>query len=31
MNEGWSVLGVTDSPLLGGDGNQEFLAAARKA
>jgi 23S rRNA (cytidine1920-2'-O)/16S rRNA (cytidine1409-2'-O)-methyltransferase len=31
MNEGWSVLGVTDSPLLGGDGNQEFLVAARKA
>jgi 23S rRNA (cytidine1920-2'-O)/16S rRNA (cytidine1409-2'-O)-methyltransferase len=31
MNGGWLVLGVTDSPLLGGDGNQEFLVAARRA
>jgi 23S rRNA (cytidine1920-2'-O)/16S rRNA (cytidine1409-2'-O)-methyltransferase len=31
MGEGWLVMGVTDSPLVGGDGNQEFLAAARKA
>ncbi len=31
MNGGWPVLGVTDSPLLGGDGNQEFLVAAQRA
>lgn len=31
MNGGWLVQGVTDSPLLGGDGNQEFLVAARRA
>jgi 23S rRNA (cytidine1920-2'-O)/16S rRNA (cytidine1409-2'-O)-methyltransferase len=28
--EGWEVLGVTDSPIAGGDGNREFLVAARK-
>ncbi|MEJ1157865.1 TlyA family RNA methyltransferase [Prosthecomicrobium sp. N25] len=27
---GWTVLGRTESPLLGGDGNREFLLAARK-
>ena len=26
---GWHVLGQTDSPVLGGDGNREFLIAAR--
>lgn len=29
-HQGWSVLGVTPSPLDGGDGNREFLIAARK-
>ena len=29
--QGWEVLGLTDSPLVGGDGNREFLIAARKA
>lgn len=29
--EGWEVLGLTPSPLEGGDGNREFLIAARKA
>jgi len=29
--EGWSVLAVAESPILGGDGNQEFLLRARKA
>jgi 23S rRNA (cytidine1920-2'-O)/16S rRNA (cytidine1409-2'-O)-methyltransferase len=28
---GWSVLGVMESPIQGGDGNREFLVAARKA
>lgn len=27
---GWQVLGVTPSPIEGGDGNREFLIAARK-
>ena len=27
---GWSVVGVIDSPIVGGDGNREFLLAARK-
>jgi 23S rRNA (cytidine1920-2'-O)/16S rRNA (cytidine1409-2'-O)-methyltransferase len=27
---GWTVLGVTESPIIGGDGNREFLMAARK-
>ena len=27
----WSVLGVTDSPIAGADGNREFLIAARRA
>lgn len=27
---GWQVLGLTDSPIEGGDGNREFLIAARK-
>jgi 23S rRNA (cytidine1920-2'-O)/16S rRNA (cytidine1409-2'-O)-methyltransferase len=27
---GWSVLGVTDSPITGADGNREFLIAARR-
>ena len=30
-NEGWSVLGAIDSPVKGGDGNREFLIAARKS
>ncbi len=29
--QGWRVLGVTGSPVEGGDGNREFLVAARKA
>lgn len=28
--EGWTVIGVTESPITGGDGNREFLIAARK-
>jgi len=28
---GWSVAGTTESPVKGGDGNREFLLAARKA
>jgi len=28
---GWSVLGVTESPLRGPEGNIEFLIGARKA
>ncbi len=28
--EGWAVLGIIVSPIEGGDGNQEFLLAARK-
>ena len=27
---GWSVIGVTESPILGPEGNKEFLIAARK-
>lgn len=27
---GWAIIGVTDSPIEGGDGNREFLLAARK-
>ncbi|HEX7390618.1 MAG TPA: SAM-dependent methyltransferase, partial [Acidiphilium sp.] len=27
---GWRVLGLTDSPITGGDGNREFLIAAEK-
>ena len=27
---GWRVLGETESPIAGGDGNAEFLIAARK-
>ncbi|MCA3573676.1 MAG: TlyA family RNA methyltransferase [Aestuariivirga sp.] len=29
--QGWRVLGVTDSPVEGGDGNREFLVGAVKA
>jgi 23S rRNA (cytidine1920-2'-O)/16S rRNA (cytidine1409-2'-O)-methyltransferase len=29
-SSGWTVLGLTESPVLGGDGNREFLIAARK-
>jgi 23S rRNA (cytidine1920-2'-O)/16S rRNA (cytidine1409-2'-O)-methyltransferase len=28
---GWAVLGITESPITGPDGNREFLIAARKA
>jgi 23S rRNA (cytidine1920-2'-O)/16S rRNA (cytidine1409-2'-O)-methyltransferase len=28
--EGWLVLGIVASPIEGGDGNREFLLAARK-
>jgi 23S rRNA (cytidine1920-2'-O)/16S rRNA (cytidine1409-2'-O)-methyltransferase len=28
---GWQVLGIVDSPIEGGDGNREFLIAARRA
>lgn len=28
--QGWKVLGLTESPIEGGDGNREFLIAARK-
>jgi 23S rRNA (cytidine1920-2'-O)/16S rRNA (cytidine1409-2'-O)-methyltransferase len=28
---GWNVLGVIESPILGGDGNREFLLGARLA
>jgi 23S rRNA (cytidine1920-2'-O)/16S rRNA (cytidine1409-2'-O)-methyltransferase len=28
---GWSVIGVTDSPILGPEGNREFLIAARRS
>jgi 23S rRNA (cytidine1920-2'-O)/16S rRNA (cytidine1409-2'-O)-methyltransferase len=27
---GWSVLGITESPIRGPDGNVEFLIAARR-
>jgi 23S rRNA (cytidine1920-2'-O)/16S rRNA (cytidine1409-2'-O)-methyltransferase len=30
-NAGWSVLGTIESPMKGGDGNREFLIAARKS
>jgi 23S rRNA (cytidine1920-2'-O)/16S rRNA (cytidine1409-2'-O)-methyltransferase len=29
--QGWVMLGETESPITGGDGNREFLIAARKA
>lgn len=28
--EGWEIIGQTESPITGGDGNREFLLAARK-
>jgi 23S rRNA (cytidine1920-2'-O)/16S rRNA (cytidine1409-2'-O)-methyltransferase len=28
---GWSVIGTMESPVFGGDGNREFLLAARKS
>jgi 23S rRNA (cytidine1920-2'-O)/16S rRNA (cytidine1409-2'-O)-methyltransferase len=28
---GWSVLGVADSPIIGADGNREFLICGRKS
>ena len=28
---GWSVIGIEDSPILGPEGNKEFLIVARKA
>ena len=28
---GWTVIGTMESPIVGGDGNREFLLAARKA
>lgn len=31
VEAGWSILGETVSPILGGDGNREFLIAARKS
>ena len=27
---GWTVLGITESPILGPEGNREFLIAARR-
>jgi 23S rRNA (cytidine1920-2'-O)/16S rRNA (cytidine1409-2'-O)-methyltransferase len=30
VGEGWKVLGILPSPIEGGDGNREFLIAARK-
>lgn len=30
MASGWTILGETESPIRGGDGNAEFLVAARK-
>lgn len=30
-NAGWSLIGTMESPVRGGDGNREFLIAARKA
>ncbi len=27
---GWKVLGMIESPILGGDGNREFLISARR-
>ncbi len=29
-SEAWQVMGIIDSPIAGGDGNREFLIAARK-
>ncbi|MEZ5892924.1 MAG: TlyA family RNA methyltransferase [Parvularculaceae bacterium] len=29
-SEGWSIIGLIDSPILGGDGNREFLIGASK-
>lgn len=29
-DQGWRVIGATDSPILGGDGNREFLIAAAR-
>ena len=29
--EGWTALGVIDSPITGADGNREFLISARRA
>lgn len=29
--QGWQVLGTVESPIAGGDGNREFLTAARKS
>ncbi len=29
-HQGWTILGLTASPVTGGDGNREFLIAARK-
>jgi 23S rRNA (cytidine1920-2'-O)/16S rRNA (cytidine1409-2'-O)-methyltransferase len=28
---GWSVVGLTESPITGPEGNKEFLIAARRA
>ncbi|MGE0743935.1 MAG: TlyA family rRNA (cytidine-2'-O)-methyltransferase, partial [Rhodospirillales bacterium] len=28
---GWAVLGIAESPILGPEGNREFLIAARRA
>jgi 23S rRNA (cytidine1920-2'-O)/16S rRNA (cytidine1409-2'-O)-methyltransferase len=28
---GWDVVGTMESPIEGGDGNREFLVAAKKA
>jgi 23S rRNA (cytidine1920-2'-O)/16S rRNA (cytidine1409-2'-O)-methyltransferase len=28
--QGWTVLGLTESPILGPEGNKEFLIAARR-
>jgi 23S rRNA (cytidine1920-2'-O)/16S rRNA (cytidine1409-2'-O)-methyltransferase len=28
--QGWSVLGIVESPVLGPEGNKEFLIAVRK-
>jgi 23S rRNA (cytidine1920-2'-O)/16S rRNA (cytidine1409-2'-O)-methyltransferase len=29
-DKGWNVIGLIDSPILGGDGNKEFLVGARR-
>jgi 23S rRNA (cytidine1920-2'-O)/16S rRNA (cytidine1409-2'-O)-methyltransferase len=29
-DRGWEILGEAESPILGGDGNAEFLVAARR-